>query len=76
MLTSGDLVKIKVPTLDYFNNRLAIVLHLASKQQHYDNDGNLHTTRHYLVNLSGSQADHIFSQHQLELLSKAYEIND
>ena len=76
MLTTGDLVRIKDDAFKYFAGRLAVVDHTAFREEYFDMDGKLHHRTYYLITLNGIDASHVFPEHDLILVSKAYERND
>tara|TARA_R100001480_G_C4650409_1_gene170783 strand:+ start:213 stop:443 length:231 start_codon:yes stop_codon:yes gene_type:complete len=76
MLTTGDLVRIKDDAFMYFANKLATVDHTAFREEFFDDDGTLHERTYYLITLAGTTNSHVFAEHDLILVSKAYERND
>ena len=76
MLTTGYLVKINDAAFKYFAGKLAIVDHTSFREEYVDEDGNLQERLYYLVTLAGTINSHVFSEHDLTLVSKAYERND
>ena len=71
MLATGDLVKIKDYAFKYFANRLAMVNHVAHRDEYYDEQGAIQERTYYLVTLSGSDHSHVFPEDHLILVSKA-----
>jgi hypothetical protein len=76
MLTTGDLVRIKESAFKYFADRLALVDHVAHREEYYDVDSKLQSRTYYLITLVDSSASHIFPEDDLILLSKAHNINE
>jgi hypothetical protein len=76
MLTTGDLVKVKDSAFKYFVDRLALVDHVAHREEYYDDDNKLQSRTYYLITLVDSSASHIFPEDDLILLSKAHKINE
>ena len=76
MLTTGDLVRIKDDAFKYFANKLALVDHIAYREEYWDDAGKLQVRLYYLITLSGTIDSHIFVEDDLTLVSKAHEIND
>ena len=76
MLTTGALVRINDDAFKYFANKLAVVDHVAFRDEFFDNDGKLHHRTYYLITLSGTTNSHVFPEHDLTLVSKAHERND
>ena len=64
MLTTGDLVRIKDDAFKYFAGKLAVVDHTAFREEYFDIDGKLH------------HRTYVFAEHDLTIVSKAYERND
>ena len=75
MLTGGDLVEIHDSAFKYFAGRLALVDHIAHREEYYDDDGKLQTRIYYLITLVDNTASHIFPADHLRLVSKAQKIN-
>ena len=71
MSVTGDLVRVKDHAFKYFANKLAIVDHVAHRDEYYDDDGKLCERTYYLVTLSDNNNSHIFPEDHLTLLSKA-----
>tara|TARA_R110002020_G_scaffold164816_14_gene351836 strand:+ start:529 stop:759 length:231 start_codon:yes stop_codon:yes gene_type:complete len=76
MLTTGDLVRIKDDAFKYFAGKLAVVDHTAFREEYFDIDGKLHHRTYYLITLTGTSDSHVFAEHDLTIVSKAYERND
>jgi len=76
MLTTGDLVEIREAAFKYFAGKLAIVDHIAHREEYYDDAGKLQMRRWYLVTLSGTVSSHVFPEDDLVLVSKAHKRND
>jgi len=76
MLTTGDLVKIQDSAFKYFANKLAIVDHIAHREEYFDNDGKLQERLYYLVTLAGTDVSHVLPDYDLILVSKAKNRND
>jgi len=76
MLTTGDLVRIKDDAFKYFAGKLALVDHLAYREEYWDDAGKLRARLYYLITLSGTTDCHIFVEDDLTIVSKAYEINE
>ena len=60
----------------YFANKLAVVDHVAFREEWFDTEGKLHNRTYYLITLNGTTNSHVFAEHDLILVSKAYERND
>ena len=75
MLTGGDLVEIHDSAFKYFAGRLALVDHIAHREEYYD-DGKLQTRIYYLITLVDNTASHIFPEDHLILVSKAQKTNE
>ena len=71
MLATGDLVRIKDYAFKYFANKLAIVDHVAHRDEYVDENGKIQERTYYLVTLSGTTNSHIFPEDHLIMLSKA-----
>lgn len=76
MLTGGDLVEIHDSAFKYFAGRLALVDHIAHREEYYDDDGKLQTRIYYLITLTDNTASHIFPEDHLTLVSKAQKKNE
>jgi len=70
MLAPGDLVRITNSALRYFDGKLALVNYAVHVEEHMEGDQLLYTT-HYLVTLTDASNSHIFTENELELISKA-----
>ena len=76
MLNKGDLVKIKDYAFKYFANKLAVVEHIAHRDEYYDDEGLVQERSYYLVALVDKPGTHIFPEDHLILLSKARKKNE
>jgi hypothetical protein len=76
MLNKGDLVKIKDYAFKYFANKLAVVDHVAHRDEYYDDDGLVQERSYYLVTMVEKAGSHIFPEDHLVLMSRAYKTDD
>ena len=75
MLKKGDLVKIKDYAFKYFANKLAVVEHIAHRDEYYDDDGLVQERSYYLVKLVDNAGTHMFPEDHLILLSGVQKKN-
>ena len=75
MLTTGDLVRIHTTAFKYFADKLAIVNHVAHRDEYYNEAGKIEECTYYLVTLTELDSSHVFPEDELTLISKAQNNN-
>jgi hypothetical protein len=75
VLTAGDLVKIHDNTFKYFAGKLAIVDHVAHRDEYYNEEGKIEERTYYLITLADLDSSHVFPEDELALVSKAQNKN-
>ena len=75
MLIKGDLVRVADNAFRYFAGKLAIVEHVAHRDEYYNDQGRIAERTYYLIRLTDLDSNHVFPEEELILVSKAQNNN-